>query len=130
MPLNQVWVKGRSMANTCVGNGSWAAVPSLTPVSIKTNGRPVMLHAQVRQYKTVSCAQRGHLTVRLDGTILVDPSGLGMASTYECNAVATLNTMLSLDAGTHTLELVEMGDNGGVCTYGTFDFLHAYELPN
>jgi hypothetical protein len=23
-----------------------------------------------------------------------------------------------------------MGDNGGVCTYGTFDFLYAYELPN
>jgi hypothetical protein len=89
-----------------------------------------MIHAQVRQYKTGSCDQRGHLTVKLDGTLLTDPGGLGMASSYHCNAVVTLNAVLNVNAGTHQFQLMEMGDNGGVCTYGTFDFLYVYELPN
>jgi hypothetical protein len=102
----------------------------LDPVTITTHGRPIMIHAQVRQYKIGSCAQRGHVTVKLDGQLLTDPSGLGMASSYECNAVATLNATLAVSAGAHTLELMVKGDNGGVCTYGTFDFLYVYELPN
>ena len=102
----------------------------LVAATLTTNGRPVIVHGQVHQYKTVSCAQRGHVTLKVDGVLLVDPSNPGMASSYECNTVATLNAALSLAAGQHTIEIWEMGDNGGVCTYGTFDFLYAYELPN
>ena len=89
-----------------------------------------MIHAQVRQFKTGNCTQRGHLTVKLNGAMQLDPSGFGMASSYECNAVATLNAFLNLNAGTYQLELMEFGDSGGVCTHGTFDFLYVYELPN
>ena len=43
--------------------------------------------------------------------------------------MATLNHVMPLSAGTHTIEMWEMGDGPGVCTYGTFDFLYAAELP-
>jgi hypothetical protein len=131
LPLNYALANRKPLsAQACAGNNVWETVPSLEPVTITTSGRPIMIHAQVRQNKTGGCAQRGHLTVKHNGTTLVDPNGYGMASSYECWAVATLNAILSVDAGTHHIELMEKGEFGGVCTYGIFDFLYVYELPN
>ena len=114
----------------CVGDATWVAVPSLGPVTLTTSGRPLIIQGQVRQYKGVTCTQRGHVTVALDGNLILDPSGLGMASTYECNAVATLNAMLQPPAGTHTFQLYEYGEGGCMVTYGTTDFIYVEELPN
>ena len=53
-----------------------------------------------------------------------------MATDYECSPFTMLNAMLDLSAGTHQIELMVKGNNAGACTYGTFDFLYVYELPN
>ncbi|MFN7132120.1 MAG: hypothetical protein ACK4N5_08560, partial [Myxococcales bacterium] len=127
---NYVIARGASGGNTCVGaNSTWTLAPYNNTVNITTSGRPVMVQAAVRQYKTGTCAQRGHITLRVNGTLMVDPSNMGMASTYECNAMAALSQPLMLPPGTHRIELMVMGDGPGVCTYGTFDYLMATELP-
>ena len=128
--VNYAIAQGANGASTCLGGGdTWTKAPFNHTVNITTSGKPVLVMASLRQYKTGSCAQRGHVTLRVDGTLRVDPSNLGMASTYECNAVATLNQVLQLPAGDHTIEMWEKADGAGVCTYGTFDFLYVAELP-
>jgi hypothetical protein len=98
-------------------------------VTITTQGRPVLIHAQVRKHRPGSCV-RGEVTVKLNGTLQLDPGGIGMATDYECSPFTMLNAMLDLSAGTHQIELMVKGNNAGACTYGTFDFLYVYELPN
>jgi hypothetical protein len=127
---NYAYTTGASGALTCIGNGTFARAPFNNTVTLTTTGGPVLVNAAMRQYKTVTCTQRGHLTLKVDGALKADPTGLGMASSWECNAAATLNQILVLPAGTHTIEMWAMGDAGGVCTYGTFDFLYATELPS
>ncbi|WP_240360943.1 hypothetical protein [Pyxidicoccus caerfyrddinensis] len=67
--------------------------------------------------------------MKVNGTIRLDPEGLGMAYSYDCGGSASVNAVLNLAAGTHQIQLMEFSRAGG-CTYGTFDFLYAYELPN
>ncbi len=126
---NYVMARGVAGPLTCVGNGSFALAPYNHTVSITSTGGPIVVHAAMRQNKTGTCSRRGHLTLRVNGALLIDPDGLGMASTYECNAVATLSQPLALPAGTHTIELMAMGEAGDVCSYGTFDYLLAWEVP-
>ncbi|MGZ3788808.1 MAG: beta strand repeat-containing protein, partial [Bacteriovorax sp.] len=125
---NYAIASGSSGASTCVGNGAWALSPFNNTVTITTSGKPVQVVAQTRQYKSGTCG-RGYLTLRVDGVLKTDPSGYGMGGSFECNATAMLSAILTLSAGSHTIELMAMADSGSqVCTYGTFDYLMATEL--
>jgi hypothetical protein len=126
---NYVIASGNSGALTTVGNGTWALAPYNNTVTITTSGKPVLVTASVRQYKSSTCAQTSHATLRIDNILMTDPNGYGMASSYWCDAVATLSQIVRMNSGTHKIELMVMGEAGAVGTYGTFDYLMATELP-